>query len=64
MDVSIQNYFVFLGKANSICDITQVKLMLFPKGILTFILFILAGGTIHIIINILLYLLHLGSSPL
>lgn len=54
--------FIFLDQADSIFGIALVVWMFYPIGIKIYLLYILVGAGTHILINILLYLLHLRKN--
>ena len=55
-------FFIFLDQADSIFGIALVVWMFYPIGIWIYLLYILVGAFTHILINMLLYLLHLRGN--
>lgn len=55
-------FFIFLDQADSIFGMALVVWMFYPIGILIYLLFVGIGAVTHILINMLLYLLHLRKN--
>lgn len=55
-------FFTFLDQADSIFGIALVVWMFYPIGIGIYILYILIGAGTHLLINMLLYFLHLRKN--
>lgn len=55
-------FFIFLDQADSIFGMALVVWMFYPIGIGIYLLFVGLGAVTHILINILLYLLHLRKN--
>ncbi len=55
-------FFIILDQADSVFGIALVVWMFYPIGIKIYLLFILLGTVTHLLINILLYLLHLRKN--
>lgn len=55
-------FFIFLDQADSIIGIVLVVWMFYPLGIKVFLLYILIGAITHLLINMLLYVLHLRKN--
>lgn len=55
-------FFIFLDQADSVFGMALVVWMFYPIGILLYLFIVLIGATTHILINILLYLLHLRKN--
>lgn len=54
--------FVFLDQADSVFGVALVVWMFYPLGIGIYLLYILIGAGTHLIINMLLYFLHLRKN--
>ena len=54
--------FIFLDQADSIFGMALVVWMFYPLGIKLYILFILVGALTHILLNMLLYFLHIRKN--
>jgi len=55
-------FFIFLDQADSIFGMALVVWFFYPIGLGIYLLFIIVGAITHILINILLYLLHLRKN--
>lgn len=55
-------FFIFLDQADSVFGMALVVWMFYPIGILLYLFIVLIGAITHILINILLYLLHLRKN--
>ena len=55
-------FFVFLDQADSVFGCALVVWLFYEIGLLTYIEFILVGAVTHIILNMLLYFLHLRKN--
>jgi CDP-diglyceride synthetase len=55
-------FFIILDQADSIFGIALVVWMFYPIGIKIYLLFILFGTVTHLLINMLLYFLHLRKN--
>ena len=55
-------FFIFLDQADSVLGMALVVWMFYPIGIKKYLLFVLVGALTHIIINMLLYFLHLRKN--
>ncbi len=55
-------FFVFLDQADSVFGCALVVWLFYDIGLLTYIEFILVGAVTHIILNMLLYFLHLRKN--
>ena len=55
-------FFIILDQADSIFGIALVVWMFYPIGIWVYLLFILVGTVTHLLINMLLYFLHLRKN--
>lgn len=55
-------FFVFIDQADSIFGIALVVWFFYPLGIKIYLLYILIGAFTHIIINMLLYFLHVRKN--
>ena len=55
-------FFIILDQADSIFGIALVVWMFYPIGISVYLLFILVGTVTHLLINMLLYFLHLRKN--
>lgn len=55
-------FFIFLDQADSLFGICLVVWIFYPIGLLTYFLYVLVGAVTHLIINMLLYLLHLRKN--
>lgn len=54
--------FIFIDQADSIFGCALVVWMFYDLGIFLYLLFVIVGAITHIVINILLYLLHLRKN--
>ena len=54
--------FIFLDQADSIFGMALVVWMFYPLGIKLYLLFILVGALTHILLNMLLYFLHIRKN--
>lgn len=54
--------FIFLDQADSVFGMALVVWMFYPLGIKLYILFILVGALTHILLNMLLYFLHIRKN--
>lgn len=55
-------FFVFLDQADSVFGVALVVWMFYPIGIRIYLLYVLLGAITHLIINMLLYFLHLRKN--
>ena len=55
-------FFIFLDQADSVFGVALVVWMFYPIGIKVYLLYILVGAVTHLVINMLLYLLHLRKN--
>lgn len=55
-------FFIFLDQADSIFGLALVVWMFYPIGIINYLLFILVGAVTHILLNMLLYFLHIRKN--
>ena len=55
-------FFIILDQADSIFGMALVVWMFYPIGIFIYLLFIIVGTITHLLINIMLYLLHLRKN--
>lgn len=55
-------FFVFIDQADSIIGCALVVWLFYDIGIVVYLLFILVGAGTHIVINILLYMMHLRKN--
>ena len=55
-------FFIFLDQADSIFGMALVVWMFYPIGIWVYLLFILVGSITHILINMMLYFMHLRKN--
>ncbi len=55
-------FFVFLDQADSVFGMALVVWMFYPIGICIYLLFVLVGAITHIVLNILLYFLHVRKN--
>lgn len=55
-------FFIFLDQADSLFGICLVVWMFYPLGIINYLIYILVGAITHLLINMLLYLLHLRKN--
>jgi len=55
-------FFIFLDQADSVFGVALVVWMFYPIGIKVYLLYILVGAVTHLLINMLLYLLHLRKN--
>ncbi len=56
-------FFIFLDQADSVFGMALVVWMFYPIGICIYLLFVLIGAITHIVLNILLYFLHVRKNP-
>lgn len=56
-------FFIFLDQADSIFGCALVVWMFYELGIVKYLGFVLIGALTHILINVLLYLMHLRKNP-
>ena len=59
---TLKYFFIFLDQADSVFGMALVVWFFYPIGILLYILFVLIGALTHIILNMLLYLLHVRKN--
>ena len=55
-------FFIFLDQADSVFGVALVVWMFYPIGIKVYLLYILVGAVTHLLINMLLYALHLRKN--
>lgn len=55
-------FFIFLDQADSIFGLALVVWMFYPIGIKVYLLFIIFGAVTHILINMLLYFVHMRKN--
>ena len=55
-------FFIFLDQADSVFGVALVVCMFYPIGIKVYLLYILVGAVTHLVINMLLYFLHLRKN--
>ncbi len=55
-------FFIFLDQADSVFGMALVVWMFYPIGIWIYLLFVIIGAVTHIVLNILLYLLHIRKN--
>jgi len=55
-------FFIFLDQADSVFGVALVVWMFYPIGIKVYLLYILVGAVTHLVINMLLYFLHLRKN--
>jgi len=55
-------FFIFLDQADSVFGVALVVWMLYPIGLKVYLLYILVGAVTHLLINMLLYALHLRKN--
>ena len=55
-------FFIFLDQADSVFGVALVVWMFYPIGIKVYLLYIIVGAVTHLLINMLLYLLHLRKN--
>ena len=55
-------FFVFLDQADSIFGVALVVWFFYPLGILLYLAYVLIGALTHIILNMLLYFMHLRKN--
>ena len=55
-------FFIFLDQADSVFGVALVVWMFYPIGIKVYLLYIFVGAVTHLLINMLLYLLHLRKN--
>ena len=55
-------FFIFLDQADSVFGVALVVWMFYPIGIKVYLLYILVGAITHLLINMLLYALHLRKN--
>ena len=55
-------FFIILDQADSVFGVALVVWMFYPIGIKIYLLFIVVGTIIHLLINMLLYFLHLRKN--
>ena len=62
IDNSKKYFFIFLDQADSVFGMALVVWMFYPIGIGVYLLFVLVGALTHIILNMLLYFLHIRKN--
>ena len=55
-------FFIFLDQADSIFGIALVVWLFYPIGIWVYLLYILIGAMTHLLVNMILYFLHLRKN--
>lgn len=55
-------FFIILDQADSVFGIALVVWMFYPIGLGTYLLYILVGTVTHLVINMLLYFLHIRKN--
>ena len=55
-------FFIFLDQADSVFGVVLVVWMFYPIGLKVYLLYILVGAVTHLLINMLLYALHLRKN--
>ena len=55
-------FFIFMDQADSVIGCALVVWMFHDIGLLTFIAFVLVGAITHMVLNMLLYILHLRKN--
>ena len=55
-------FFIFMDQADSVIGCALVVWLFYDIGLLTFIAFILVGAITHMVLNMLLYFLHLRKN--
>ena len=55
-------FFVFLDQADSIFGVAFVVWLFYPLGILLYLAYVLVGAVTHILINMMLYFMHLRKN--
>lgn len=55
-------FFIFLDQADSVFGMALVVWMFYPIGICVYLLFVLIGAVTHIVLNMLLYFLHVRKN--
>lgn len=55
-------FFVFLDQADSVFGMALVVWMFYPIGICIYLLFVLVGAITHIVLNMLLFFLHVRKN--
>ena len=55
-------FFIFLDQADSVFGVALVVWMFYPIGIKVYLLYILVGAVTYLLINMLLYALHLRKN--
>lgn len=55
-------FFIFLDQADSLFGICLIVWLFYPIGLKIYLLYILIGALTHLLINMLLYLLHLRKN--
>ena len=55
-------FFIFLDQADSVFGVALVVWMFYPIGLKVYLLYILVGAVTHLLINMLLYALHLRKN--
>ena len=62
MSGSMKLFFIILDQADSVFGVALVVWMFYPIGIGIYLLYILVGTITHLLINMLLYFLHLRKN--
>ncbi|MBO7449663.1 MAG: CDP-archaeol synthase [Clostridiales bacterium] len=57
-----KGFFVFLDQADSVFGVALVVWILYPLGIVLYLLYVLVGAATHILLNMLLYLMRLRKN--
>ena len=55
-------FFVFLDQADSVFGVALVVWFFYPLGILLYLLYVLVGAATHLILNMMLYFMHLRKN--
>ena len=55
-------FFVFLDQADSVFGVALVVWLFYPLGILLYLAYVLVGAFTHILLNMMLYIMHLRNN--
>ena len=55
-------FFIFLDQADSVFGVAAVVWIFYPLGILLYIVYVLVGAATHILLNMMLYFMHLRKN--
>ena len=55
-------FFIFLDQADSVFGVALVVWFFYPLGILLYLLYVLVGAATHLLLNMMLYFMHLRKN--